>query len=120
MKTDDIRDLKQTGIGVVGVAALAVIFACAGAQRVIWPTAVACGPQIAEAIADVTGILIGAGDDWRAGLEEVAKKKGADAVLCAAERVHREWQQPGALHDPRVLKADGRAAEFLKDVQVSR
>lgn len=119
MDADTKRDLKQASVGIVAAAALAIIAACATAQKIMWPTAVKCGPQIAEAIGEVTGVLIGGGD-WQSALEAIARKRGVEAVICAADSVSRSWSEPGASHDDRVVAANKRAREFLGGINVNR
>jgi hypothetical protein len=87
-----------------------------GSQGVVWPEVAKCAPEPADAFDVVKDALL-SGNDYKAVLEDAAKKYGPSTVLCLVDRLVAEWGTPGsAAHaSPNAQAARLRGEAFLKE-----
>lgn len=95
--------------------------ACKPIEKIDWPKAVQCGPNIDDLIGTVSRILLSGGKTWKDELIDLARVHGNETVICIVDRLKHDWSQPTAARTPeRNGEGDdpgglGRATEFLHD-----
>lgn len=117
---DDSKKPPSGGAGgLVGLALCLPLIACQPLKDVVWPTVTKCAPAPADVMADVFTALkndTGGPLSVRALkiLEDLARKHGAAAIVCAANDVADRLSANGDAESARV---SNKARAFLEHVE---
>lgn len=100
----------------ISVVAVVAAIAC-GAQSppLVWPAVASCaGPAASDVVAQAASILTSGASDYGAQLEALAASRGTDVVVCAIDRLIKQWEAPSiTAAGSAQAAADDRAHAFL-------
>lgn len=89
--------------------------ACNTVKKVNWPELAKCGPSVEDIIGSVTRVLFKDANVSKE-LNDLALNHGTETVICAVDRLRKDWSRPGAAVTPERTTALNNAVDFLREV----